>query len=129
MREKAWSGWGWTGLFHFAVIRDDRSAAASVTGFVQTGLSLGAGAGPLLFGVIAQAFSYTAAWLTTAGLCLVAAVIMRIGRRIVRSSRGLPVSGLRRHPSPEAPIPQLQTPTRLALPLAGPAGACRSGRA
>ena len=31
------AGWAWTGLFHFAVIRDNRDAAASVTGFVQTG--------------------------------------------------------------------------------------------
>ena len=118
-------GWGWTGLFHFAVIRDNRSAAASVTGFVQTGLSLGAGAGPLLFGVIAQAYSYTAAWLTAAGLCLSAALMMRLGRRIIRRSRGLSVSGLRRHRSPQAPIPRLQTPTRAALPPTGPTGACR----
>ena len=89
-------GWAWTGLFHFAVIRDNRAAAASVTGSVQTGLSLGAASGPLMFGVVAQTFSYTAAWLTAAVLSLLAAVTIRISRRMVRRSRGLPVAGLYR---------------------------------
>ncbi|WNV74199.1 MFS transporter [Geodermatophilus sp. DSM 44513] len=85
------AGWAWTGLFHFAVIRDNRGAAASVTGFVQTGLSLGAASGPLLFGVVAQTASYPAAWLTTAALSLAGAVTVRVSRRMVRRSRGLPV--------------------------------------
>lgn len=89
-------GWAWTGLFHFAIIRDNRASAASVTGFVQTGLSLGAASGPLVFGIVAQTFSYTAAWSTTAVLSLVAALTIRIGRRMVRRARGLPVTTLRR---------------------------------
>ncbi|MGY2082255.1 MFS transporter [Blastococcus sp. SYSU DS0539] len=92
-------GWGWTGLFHFAVIRDNRAAAASVTGFVQTGLSLGAASGPLVFGVVAQTFSYAAAWSVAAALSLLAALTIRVARRMVRRSRGLPVAALhlRRH--------------------------------
>jgi len=107
------AGWAWTGLFHFAVIRDNRGAAASVTGFVQTGLSLGAASGPLLFGVIAQTASYPAAWLTSAGLSLAAAVTVRVSRRMVRRSRGLPVTRLpgRRSPPPVRPAPDLATPT------------------
>jgi MFS family permease len=102
-------GWAWTGLFHFAVIRDNRAAAASVTGFVQTGLSLGAASGPLFFGIVAQAFSYTAAWLTAGVLSLAAALTIRIGRRMVRRSRGLPVAALRRpFPAEEAAV---QAPT------------------
>jgi MFS family permease len=102
-------GWAWTGLFHFAVIKDNRAAAASVTGFVQTGLSLGAATGPLFFGIVAQAFSYTAAWVTAAVLSLVAAVTIRISRRMVRRSRGLPVTGLRRRPPVESA--DIQAPT------------------
>lgn len=107
------AGWAWTGLFHFAVIRDNRGAAASVTGFVQTGLSLGAASGPLLFGVVAQAVSYPAAWLTSAGLSLAAAVTVRVSRRMVRRSRGLPVSRLtgRRSAPPARPAPDLAAPT------------------
>ena len=101
------AGWAWTGLFHFAVIRDNRDAAASVTGFVQTGLSLGAASGPLLFGVVAQTWSYSAAWLTAAALSLAGAVTVRVSRRMVRRSRGLPVSRLpgRRRRAPDLPAP------------------------
>ncbi len=97
-------GWAWTGLFHFAVVRDNRAAAASVTGFVQTGLSLGAASGPLVFGVVAQTFSYPAAWSTAAVFSLLGAMTIRISRRMVRRSRGLPVAGLRRRP--RAPVPE-----------------------
>jgi predicted MFS family arabinose efflux permease len=102
-------GWAWTGLFHFAVIKDNRAAAASVTGFVQTGLSLGAATGPLFFGIVAQTFSYTAAWVTAGVLSLLAAVTIRISRRMVRRSRGLPVAGLRRRPPTQSA--DLQAPT------------------
>jgi MFS family permease len=89
------AGWAWTGLFHFAVVRDNRLAAASATGFVQTGLSLGAAGGPLAFGVLAEATSYRTAWFSTALLSLVGAVTIRSGRRMVRRSRGLPVGRAR----------------------------------
>lgn len=109
-------GWAWTGLFHFAVIKDNRAAAASVTGFVQTGLSLGAACGPLVFGVVAQATSYRTAWLMTAALSLLAALTVRAGRRMVRRSRGLPVAALRRRRVSEpAGLPELHSPSRTAL--------------
>lgn len=85
------AGWTWPGLFHFAIVREHRLAAASATGFVQTGLSLGAAGGPLLFGVVVQATSYATAWTGTAVLSVVAALTIRGGRRVVRRSRGLPV--------------------------------------
>ena len=109
-------GWAWTGLFHFAVIKDNRSTAASVTGFVQTGLSLGAASGPLVFGVVAQTTSYRTAWLMTAALSLLAALTVRAGRRMVRRSRGLPVAALRRRRAAEpASLPDLHSPSRTAL--------------
>jgi MFS family permease len=89
------AGWAWTGLFHFAIVKDNRLTAASTTGFVQTGLSLGAACGPLAFGVVAQATGYRTAWLATALLSLAAALTIRAGRRMVRRSRGLPVAVLR----------------------------------
>lgn len=81
-------GWAWPGLFHFAVIRDNRSTAASVTGFVLTGLSLGAAAGPLIFGVLGQFFSYRTAWLTAAVLGLIGGVTVWRARLMVQRSRG-----------------------------------------
>lgn len=90
------AGWAWTGLFHFAIVKDNRLAAASATGVVQTGLSLGAALGPLGFGVLAELTSYRTAWLATAGLSLAGALTIRVGRRMVRRSRGLPVALLGR---------------------------------
>lgn len=90
------AGWAWTGLFHFAVVKDNRLTAASATGFVQTGLSLGAATGPLAFGAVADLTSYRAAWLATAALSLAGALAIRAGRRMVRRSRGLPMAGLAR---------------------------------
>lgn len=77
-------GWAWTGLFHFAIVKDNRRAAASATGFVQTGLSLGAAGGPLGFGFLVEATSYRTAWLVAAALSVVAALTIRTGRRLVR---------------------------------------------
>jgi MFS family permease len=103
-------GWGWTGLFHFAVIRDNRAEAAAVTGFVQTGLSLGAASGPLFFGIVAQVFTYTSAWSAATVLSLLAAVTIRVSRRMIRRSRGLPVAALGRRTRSEATV-DVQAPT------------------
>ena len=91
-------GWSWPGLFQFAVIRENRATAAAATGWMQIGLSLGAASGPVAFGALAQGFSYAVAWIGAAVLTLAGAVTIRLGRRMVRRSRGLPVPGLRRPP-------------------------------
>lgn len=89
------AGWTWTGLLHFAVVRDNRTGAAAATGVLQTGLSFGSAAGPLLFGLLAEATSYSTSWLATAATALLAALTFRVGRRMIRRSRGLPVRTLR----------------------------------
>ena len=89
---------------------------------MQTGLSLGAASGPLLFGVVAQTWSYAVAWTTTAMLGLAAGLTVRAGRRMVRTSRGLPVAGRRGRTPGGATIPP---PTHLARdhPAPGPGAA------
>ncbi len=84
------AGWTWTGLLHFAVVRDNRASAASATGILQTGLSFGSAAGPLLFGLLVEATSYRTGWFTAAGTALAAGIIFRIGRIMIRRSRGQP---------------------------------------
>ncbi|GAA2173127.1 MFS transporter [Arthrobacter parietis] len=90
------AGWTWPGLLHFAVVRDNRQAAASATGVVQTGLSLGAAGGPLLFGLLVSATSYSTAWVVAGIVALAAAITFRIGRRMIRRARGVSVFTLRR---------------------------------
>lgn len=75
------AGWTFTGLLHYAVVRDNRGVAASATGILQTGLSLGAAAGPLIFGLLVAVHSYGAAWIGTAAMSLLGAVFLRFGRQ------------------------------------------------
>jgi len=75
------AGWGWTGLFNFAVVISNRKAPAAATGITQIGASGGSAAGPLLFGIVVEATSFGTAYLATAALSLVAAGAVLMGRR------------------------------------------------
>ena len=90
----AYAGWTWPGLYHLAIVRDSQGAVASATGVILAGLSLGAAAGPLTIGLIAEAVSYEAAWLLAAMVGIAGAVTTRYGRRIIRRDRGMPVRPL-----------------------------------
>jgi predicted MFS family arabinose efflux permease len=71
------AGWGWHGLFNFAVVKYNRNAPAAATGITQTGAAAGSAIGPFLFGVIVESTSYGTAWLSagTAALAAVAAIL------------------------------------------------------
>jgi predicted MFS family arabinose efflux permease len=70
-------GWGWSGLFTFAVVQRNPDAPAAATGVTMTGVYVGAAAGPALFGLVAQT-SFTAAWvIMSAAMCL-GAVLMAV---------------------------------------------------
>lgn len=70
------AGWGWPGLFNLAVVRVSRDTPGKATGITQTGTYVGILAGPLLFGVLAETISFSAAWATGGALMAVAAVAM-----------------------------------------------------
>lgn len=73
-------GWGWNGLFNFAVVRYHPERPGWATGVTQTGGRLGGVAGPLLFGQIAGHTSYAVAWSAAAGACVAGSAIMLAGR-------------------------------------------------
>lgn len=81
------AGWGWPGLFNFAVVRVNPGAPAAATGITQTGASGGAALGPLLFGVVVEATSYGVAWLFSGAMALAALVAILLGRRMVLRDR------------------------------------------
>jgi len=56
------AGWGWPGLFNLAVIARNSAAPGAATGFTQTGTYIGGALGPMLFGLVADRVSWTAAW-------------------------------------------------------------------
>ena len=93
------AGWGWPGLFNFAVVNENRSQPAAATGLTQTGAYIGSALGPLLFGLVVEQLSYTAAWLGSATVALGAAVAMLVARRLVLRSRD-ELDGLPGRPAP-----------------------------
>ena len=70
------AGWGWNGLFNFAVVTHYPSAPARATSVALTGTYVGAAAGPALFGVVAEAAGFASAWLATSALMLAGAAII-----------------------------------------------------
>jgi cyanate permease len=76
------AGWGWSGLFTFAVVRANPEAPAAASGVTQVGKYFGAAIGPALFGFIADNASYHVAyWFTTAALTLAALLILYVRKQ------------------------------------------------
>ncbi len=80
------AGWGWNGLFNFAVVRSHRHAPARATGITQVGGRLGGVLGPLSVGFLASHSSYTVAWTVTAVAALVGAATVLLGRQLLVTS-------------------------------------------
>jgi predicted MFS family arabinose efflux permease len=74
------AGWGWHGLFNFAVVKYNRNAPAAATGITQTGAAAGSAVGPFLFGVLLESTSYGTAWLSAGAAALVAVAAILAGR-------------------------------------------------
>lgn len=81
------AGWSWVGLLHYAVVSQNPSVPALTTGIVQTGMSMGGGLGPLVFGVVVEYRGYGSAWTMAACLSAMAAVTMHAGRRYLGRTR------------------------------------------
>lgn len=81
------AGWGWNGLFNFAVVRTHRDQPARATALTQTGARLGAVIGPFAFGQLVSHGSYPLAWALTALTAAIGAIVMLIGRALLRARR------------------------------------------
>jgi predicted MFS family arabinose efflux permease len=87
------AGWAWPGLFNLAVVRANPQSPGFATSVTQIGTYVGAGLGPLLFGLLVGGRSYSAAWLVTATWSALAAVAVFTGRSRLRAlglSKGRP---------------------------------------
>ena len=84
------AGWGWPGLFNFAVVRTSPGSPAAATGITQTGASGGAALGPLLFGFVVEGTSFSTAWLMCGCIALAAAATILAGRAMVLRERAAP---------------------------------------
>lgn len=89
------AGWAWPGLYHYAAVSQNPTMPAAATGVIQSGMSLGAGLGPLALGWLAEASSYRATWLAAAALSTSAALVTLLGRaRLRRARRAATISHL-----------------------------------
>ena len=81
------TGWGWPGLMTFTVVNANRGSVASSSAVTQAGVFVGAGAGPLLLGVVIDRGSFDAAWVTVSiGLGLASAIILFVRSRLRASN-------------------------------------------
>lgn len=76
-------GWGFNGLFWFAVLRAYPDSPAAVTGRVMLGSLFGGLIGPLVFGFVAELASYGAAWVVAALFAAGGAAAMLASDRLV----------------------------------------------
>jgi MFS family permease len=81
------SGWAWPGLFNLAVVRMNPAAPAAATGITQTGVYVGALAGPVVFGLVVEAAGYPTAWVIAGVSSAGASVGVLLGRRRVMAWR------------------------------------------
>ena len=81
------AGWGWPGLFNFAVVKTNPNAPAAATGVTQTGASGGAALGPLVFGLVVEGSSYSTAWLVCGAFALAALAAILAGRHMLLRDR------------------------------------------
>lgn len=77
-------GWGWNGLFNFAVVCSYRDHPARATAITQTGNRVGSVVGPLLFGLLVTRLSYAWAWLFAGLAAMSAAAVIMLGNRLLR---------------------------------------------
>ncbi len=83
-------GWGWNGLFNYAVVRSHLHMPARATGITQVGGRLGGVLGPFVVGWVVAADSYEAAWLVTAAAALVGVAAIGLGRHLLARAAAVP---------------------------------------
>jgi MFS family permease len=79
------AGWAWPGLFNLAIVRANPLGPGLATSVTQTGTYLGAGLGPLVFGLLVEQAGYRTAWLATGAAALLAAAAVFTGRSRLRA--------------------------------------------
>ena len=78
------AGWGWNGLFVYAVVRQNPNAPAASSAIVLGAVSVGGILGPVAFGALVERTSYTFTWLCAASAMIAAAGIVHLGRVSLR---------------------------------------------
>jgi MFS family permease len=80
-------GWGWIGLFTYAVVTRYLRAPETATGVMQTGFYAGGVFGPVGFGLLVETGSFTLGWITATVATLAAAAAVMVARRTLPPHR------------------------------------------
>lgn len=78
------AGWAWPGVFNLSVVRAHPDGPGRATGITQSGTYVGAAAGPLVFGLLADNVSYPVAWFVASAIAVGAAASVLVARRSLR---------------------------------------------
>ena len=84
------AGWGWPGLFHLAMVRDNSHAPATASGIGLAGMSLGGVVGPFTLGYLIENVSYRAAWLVGAAGLVASIMFVMASHHVSQSRRSEP---------------------------------------
>jgi MFS family permease len=79
------AGWGWPGLYQFAIVRLNPGSPGDATGVIMVGMFAGGMIGPIVFGTLVEAFDYTAAWWVLSGAIVASAGFTHLATKAVRS--------------------------------------------
>ncbi len=74
-------GWSWPGLALLGIIEHHRDEPGEATAIVQTSIRLGAMFAPLGFGLIADSFDYSYAWLFSLVAALIGGLFMLLASK------------------------------------------------
>ncbi|MPZ66445.1 MAG: MFS transporter [Pseudonocardiaceae bacterium] len=74
------AGWAWPGVFNYAVAARFPDRVATATSVTQTGVYVGAAAGPLLFGLVVDHLGTSVAWLAACAVMVLATVTLSVVR-------------------------------------------------
>lgn len=80
-------GWGWMGLFTYAVVTRYAETPETATGVMQTGFFAGGVLGPVAFGLLVATGSFTVAWVIATLGALVAVGAVQAARRLLPPHR------------------------------------------
>jgi MFS family permease len=75
------TGWAWTGVFNFAVVRRNPEAPAMASGITGSGQFAGGIVGPLGFGALVERTSYQVAWMSAGAFVCLAGVLVYTASR------------------------------------------------
>jgi predicted MFS family arabinose efflux permease len=79
-------GWSWPGLALLGIIEHHRDEPGEATAIVQTSIRIGAMFAPLGFGLIADSFNYSYAWLCSLASALLGSLFMFLASSKLPSS-------------------------------------------